>query len=299
MEDRLIGMQLGGFTIGKRIGDGGMGVVYQASHPDFTEPLAIKVMLPEYASEEEFRIRFVREAAVLQHLQHPNIMPVYAYGEDQGYVYFVMRLVRGVSLYDLALKRHFSPLAVWQILDPIAQALDYAHARGVIHRDIKPGNILIEVQPSESGPRNHVYLADFGLSKVMTWTALTKTGISVGTPQYMSPEQVMDETLKPASDVYALGIVVFEMLLGRWPFYDKRPEKIAFKQVDTKPPRPSELNPDFPLPLETVILRSLEKKPDNRYESAGEFRLAYAEAVKHIDPERRKDEFWVGPPPEQ
>jgi serine/threonine-protein kinase len=261
--------------------------------------LAIKIMLPEYASDDEFRIRFMREAAVLQQLQHPNIMPVYDSGEDAGYIYFVMRLVRGISLYDLSLKRHFSPLAAWQILDPIALALDYAHARGVIHRDIKPANILIEVQPSESGPQNHVYLADFGLSKVLTWAALTKTGISLGTPQYMSPEQVMDEELTPASDVYALGIVVYEMLLGRWPFYDKRPEQIAFKQVESEPPHPCDLHIDFPAPLEAVILRTLKKAPKKRYSSAGDFRLAYAEAVKRIDPERRKDEYWVGPPSQQ
>jgi serine/threonine protein kinase len=296
MEERLIGMQLGGYIIGKHIGDGGMGSVYQASKPGMTEPLAIKVLLPEYASDEEFRIRFVREAAVLRQLQHPNIMPVYDFGEDAGYVYFVMRLIRGISLFDLALKRRFSPLAAWQILDPIAQALDYAYARGVIHRDIKPANILIEVQPSESGPRNHVFLADFGLSKVMTWAALTKTGISVGTPQYMSPEQVMDEELTAASDVYALGIVVYELLLGRWPFYDKRPERIAFKQVEAKPPRPRDLNINFPLPLEAVILRALEKSPEKRFKAAGDFRLAYAEAVKRIDPAHRKDEYWVGPP---
>ena len=296
MHNELTGTRLGDYTVGRLIGDGGMGSVFQATRPGVSDPLAIKVLLPDLAQDAEFRARFEREAAILSRMQHPHIVPVYAVGEDRGYLYFVMRFVRGLSLYELLQRRRFSPLAAWQILNPIAQALDYAHERGIIHRDIKPGNILIEVTQVDGRPHNQVFLADFGLSKVAGWRSLTQTGISVGTPQYMSPEQVRNEALTPASDVYALALVLYEMLLGRWPFYDHRPEQIALKHITDAPPAPTALHRAFPKELEAVILRGLHKAPPDRYPTAGEFAAAYAEAVRALSSAARKLEYWVGPP---
>lgn len=296
MENRLTGTQLGAFRVGELIGDGGMGSVYRATHPDYAEQLAIKVLLPQYAQDSEFRARFIREGQVLSALAHPNIIPVYHFGEDRGLLYFVMRYVQGKSLYELLSSRRFTPIAAWQIIKPISNALDYAHERDIIHRDVKPANILIEVQRIDGRAHNQVFLADFGLSKVLTWTALTTTGVSVGTPQYMSPEQVMDYPLTPASDVYSLAVVVYEMLLGRLPFYASRPEQLAFRHIDTPPPAPSTLHADFPKPIEQVLMRALLKEPERRYQTAGAFAQAYAEAARQVGRERCAMQYYVGEP---
>jgi serine/threonine-protein kinase len=296
MKNGLTGTQLGEFTVGELIGDGGMGSVYLAKHPSYSELLAIKVLLPQYAEDSEFRARFIREGQVLSNLSHPHIIPVYHFGEDRGLLYFVMRYVKGKSLYELLLSRRFTPIAAWQIIKPIADALDYAHERDIIHRDVKPANILIEVQRVDGKAHNQVFLADFGLSKVLNWTALTTTGVSVGTPQYMSPEQVMDYPLTPASDVYSLAVVVYEMLLGRLPFYAKRPDQLAFRHIDTPPPAPKTLNADFPEPFEQVLLRALLKEPERRYQTAGAFAQAYADAARQVGRERCAMQYYVGEP---
>lgn len=296
MSEELTGMNLGGFQVGRLIGEGGMGAVYRATRPGWPEAMAIKVLAHQYAQDTEFRTRFVREGQVLSQLSHEHIIPVYTFGEDGGYLYFVMRYVKGLSLYDLMLKRRFSPVAAWQIIKPLASALDYAHEREIIHRDIKPGNILIEVQQEGDKTRNHIFLADFGLSKVLSWSALTQSGISVGTPQYMSPEQVLDHPLTPASDVYTLAVVVYEMLLGRLPFYHRRPEQLAFAHIEKAPPTPTALISDFPKPFEEVLLSALRKDPTQRYQSAGEFAQAYSEAARAVGPEDSRVEYYVGPP---
>ncbi len=300
MQDNLTGKQIGEFTIGREVAEGGMGSVYQATRPGSDEIVAIKILLPEYTNDAEYRQRFQREAQLMQSLQHPHIVPIYAYGEQDDMLYFAMRLVRGPSLFDLLNRRRFSPLTAWQILYPISQALDFAHARGVIHRDIKPGNILVEGITNPDGTKgNHVYLMDFGLSKVTGARSLTRAGVSVGTPHYMAPEQVMDQKLAPQSDVYSLAVVIYEMLLGRLPFYARKPQEIAFKHVHDTPPSPCQVHPYFPASLDAVLMRALAKNPKARYASAGEFSIAYAHAVQEISPEDRKTEYWMPLPTEE
>lgn len=296
MTGELTGRALGGFQVGDMIGEGGMGAVYRATRPGWPQAMAIKVLSSLYAQDTEFRARFVREGQVLSQLSHENIIPVYTFGEDSGFLYFVMRYVKGLSLYDLMLKRRFSPVAAWQIIKPLTSALDYAHEREIIHRDIKPGNILIEVEKDGEKLRNTVFLADFGLSKVLSWSALTQSGISVGTPQYMSPEQVMDHPLTPASDVYTLAVVVYEMLLGRLPFYARRPEQIAFAHIDKNPPTPTSLNPAFPRAFEDVLMTALRKDPATRYQTAGDFAQAYSEAARAVGQDDSRVEYYIGPP---
>src|SRR5579859_4890146 len=192
MTDNLLGQQIGAFWIDQHLAEGGMGSVYLCHRVGSQEALAIKIMLPEHTEDGEYRERFEREAKTMQALRHPHIMPVQAWGEENGMLYLVMPLVRGPSVFDLLGRRRFSPLTAWQIINPVAQALDYAHERGVIHRDIKPSNMLVEAR-KDTG--NHLYLVDFGLSKVAGMKTLTRTGVSLGTPHYMSPEQVQAQRL--------------------------------------------------------------------------------------------------------
>jgi len=292
MQRNLTGLEIGGYVIGQHLAEGGMGSVYQAFQPGSRDQFAIKVMLPEFIEDDELRERFQREAATLKALDHPNIMPVYATGEQDGLLYFVMPFVRGPSLYELLGRRRFSPVTAWQILDPVTSALAYAHARGVIHRDIKPSNLLIEARQPKG---NHVYLVDFGLSKVVGVRTLTQTGISLGTPQYMAPEQVQAKPLTPATDIYQLGVVMYEMLLGRLPFTSRKPQTIALQHAHDMPPAPCDLRPDFPKQLEPVLLQALAKDPQDRFATPNDFKMAYARAVQDIAPDARKIEYWVDP----
>ncbi len=290
--EKLVGQQLASYTIGNCISVGGMGSIHYAHGPAVDESLAIKVLRPEYSTQGEYRQRFEREAYLLMTLDHPNILPVYDYGQADGLLYLVMRLVRGPSLFEMQTRRRFSPHSAAQILDSVANALDYAHDHNVIHRDIKPGNILIEARTTG----NHVYLADFGLSKVKSDVNLTTRGTSLGTPQYMSPEQVMDYPLDRRSDVYSLGLVIYEMLLGRLPYYAATPQEVAYKHVKEQPPLPRHLSSTFPPALEEVLMKSLAKNVRDRYTTAGEFNQAFKATLAKLSPVATKEDYWVGPP---
>ncbi len=289
-EDILVGSQIGEYVIGDKVADGGMGSIYRAYKVGSKDPLVIKVLLPQFSRDEEFRKRFVREVTLLLELRHPHIIPVYDQGQQDDLMYFVMPFIKGSSLHNLLRKQHFSPATAWMVLDPIAQALTYAHSQRVIHRDLKPHNILMG---GSGGFQTHPYLADFGLSKPMDKTSMTQAGMMVGTPQYMAPEQVMAHPVSPRTDIYALGIVTFEMLLGTVPFSEGDSGTIALQHVRQKPPYPTDLKSNFPMALESVILKALAKDPDERYESAQAFRTAYWEELQNLSQEARMGDYWI------
>ncbi|MBN1562867.1 MAG: serine/threonine protein kinase [Anaerolineae bacterium] len=293
MDKQLIGQNLNGYIVGRSIGGGGMGRVYQALESETQTPVALKILLPEYAEDEQFRSRFTREAQLMIALRHANIVPVYAYGEWQGYLYIVMKLVKGPSL-DRILEQHpFSPLTAWQIVRPVGAALHFGHEHNVMHRDLKPGNILVE----RHGEGNHVYIADFGLGKRPGLdTTLTAAGLAVGTPEYMASEAAMGEGARVSSDVYSFGVIIYELLLGRLPFDEGQPQLTALAHVDQPVPRPRRLHPQFPARLESVILRALEKDPTARYPSVEALQQAYYGAVKELDEPVRRATYWVVEP---
>ena len=290
VDDHLIGRNIDGYIVGTNIGGGGMGRVYQAYEAETQTPVAMKVLLPDFAEDENFRSRFLREARLLITLRHPNIVALYSYGEWSGYLYIVMQLVKGPALDRLMTHHQFSPLTAWQVVRPIADALTYAQGERVIHRDLKTGNILIEPR----GQGNHVYLGDFGLGKRPGLdTTLTASGVSIGTPEYMAPEVAMGNPADHRSDLYSFGVIIYEMLLGQLPFEEVNPQMTALAHVDKPVPRPRRLNPRFPGVLEAVLLRALDKDPDGRFQTAEDLRQAYYDAVKTLDDEPRRAYYWV------
>ncbi|MBN1202186.1 MAG: serine/threonine protein kinase [Anaerolineae bacterium] len=292
VDSQLIGQNINGFIIGPNIGGGGMGRIYHGVHTQSQHSVAIKILLPEYAEDENFRTRFWREAELMSSLRHPHIVTVYTYGEWYGYLFFVMQLVKGPSLERILYRRTFSPRTAWQIVRPITEALHYGHTRGVLHRDMKTGNILVEPR----GQHNHVYLTDFGLGKRPGFdTTLTAVGVSVGTPEYMAPEVAMGSPADHRADLYSLGVILYELLLGRLPFLHKSPHLTALAHVDEYVPRPRALHPEFPRKLEALLLKALEKDPDGRYQSAEDMCRDYYDAVKALDADAQRTCFWVTP----
>ncbi|MFN8528151.1 MAG: serine/threonine-protein kinase [Anaerolineae bacterium] len=281
--DLAIGAVLDNYTVIRVIGAGSMGAVYEAIEERTGNHVAIKMLHPDRSDDTGMAARFDREILVMRSLDHPHIVRCLGYGEHQGKTYFVMALVAGVSLAVWIRSHFFTPLEVLAILEPLCSALDYAHSFNVLHRDVKPSNILVDL----SGENPQVYLSDFGLSKVIDMASLTETQMQVGTPNYMSPEQAQDFPLTPATDVYALAIIAYEMLLRQLPFVAHDDFEMAMAQVQQPPRAPSELVTHFPLALELVLLKGLAKDPDYRYASAGQFYTAFAEAVTELDEEAR------------
>lgn len=253
---------IGRFEIEGVLGRGAMGVVYLARDPVIGRKVALKTLvLPEGAEEaEEFRIRFLREAQAAGILNHPGIVTVYDAGVDEvtGLSYIAMEFVEGKSLRDLMRQGYpFSYSDVARIGAALAVALDYAHAKGVVHRDIKPANILITDQGA-------VKITDFGVARLST-SSLTTTGQFIGTPNYMSPEQVTGSPVDGRSDLFSLGVVLFELLTGKRPFAGESLTEVSYKIVHEPPPVPSQLRPGLPPAFNPIILKLLEKKPENRY----------------------------------
>src|SRR6266545_3300908 len=272
---RLIQALGNSYTVEGEIGRGGMGVVYNARDERLKRQVAIKVLPPELAFREEIRIRFLREAETAARLSHPNIVPIHAVGEGpDGLVYFVMMFVDGESL-AAKLKRRgrLPPDEARRIMQETADALGAAHAVGIIHRDVKPDNILLE------GSRGRVVVTDFGIAKALSSTTggatLTGTGVAIGTPHYMSPEQAAgDREIDGRSDIYSLGVVAYQMLVGELPFHAPTVPGILMKHITERAPLISDKRPDIPDDLAACVMRCLEKDPEARWPTADALRRA-------------------------
>ncbi len=276
--EALIGTRLGTCILQKIIGQGGMGAVYLAQQSRPRRQVAVKVLLPAANLSPQqhaaFLERFRRETDAAASLEHPNIVPVYEYGERDGLAYLVMPYISGGTLRDLMeTEGQFALPEVAHYLDQLAAALDFAHERGVIHRDIKPANILIT-------PEGRLLLTDFGLVKLLAdgqpaQRRLTGAGAPVGTPDYMSPEQVIGDIVDGRADMYSLGIILYQMVTGLTPFQGETPMQIAAQQLHAAPPSPRILRPELPPSTEQVMLRVLAKRPIDRYATCQEFASAF------------------------
>ncbi len=278
----LTGQQLGNYQIGELIGRGGMATVYRAHQQSMGRDVAIKVMASELTGNTEFVARFEREAQVIARLEHPHILPVIDTGRDGDYLYLVMRLVTGGVLSE---RLHGSPLTIQQterLLGQIAAALEYAHRAGIIHRDLKPTNVLLDAQ-------DNVYLTDFGIAKMLAGStsnySLTATGRVMGTPAYMAPEQWRSEPVDARTDIYALGVILYELLLGALPFNSETPYGMMYKHFDQMPAPPRAVNPNIPQALERVVLRALAKRAEERYPSAQQMAHEYTAAIRTLPAE--------------
>ncbi len=265
----LIGQSLGRYHILEQLGEGGMATVYKAYDTRLERDVAVKIIRKTAFSAEILErvlARFEREAKALAKLSHPNIVKVHDYGDHEGSPYLVLEYLPGGTLKQLLGK--FIPWqSAIQLILPIARGLAYAHQRGIIHRDVKPSNILI----TESG---EPLLSDFGIAKLLEneeGQTLTGSGVGIGTPEYMAPEQGVGHGVDARVDIYSLGIVVYEMVTGRKPYMADTPMAVVLKQMTDPLPRPTDFNREIPLPIEKMLIKALAKKPQDRYESMNDF----------------------------
>jgi serine/threonine protein kinase len=268
----LSGNRLGPYHIIEKIGRGGMATVFKARNIATNQIVAIKVLVPQLALQENFKERFKREAQVLQDLKHPNIVPILDYGESGGFTYIVMPLMEVGGLDD---RLSDGPLQLDEgvrVVGQIASALQFAHDNGVIHRDVKPSNILID----EDG---NAWLSDFGFAHVQEATVSLTGSALIGTPAYMAPEQVLGEGITRKTDQYALGVVLFQVCTGHLPFDSETPMAIALKHAADPLPRPRSVNPNLPDAVEWVLIKALSKDPDLRYGSINELFEAFRDAI--------------------
>jgi basic membrane lipoprotein Med (substrate-binding protein (PBP1-ABC) superfamily)/ABC-type phosphate/phosphonate transport system substrate-binding protein len=286
----LVGQTLGQYRIIEQLGKGGMATVFKAFQPSLERYVAVKVLPPYFAHEEGFSERFVREAKAIARLDHPHILPIYDYGQDHDVSYIAMKYVEAGTLKDIESAGPVSLEQALEIISQTAEALDYAHAQGVIHRDIKPANILMD-------HGRWVLLTDFGLAKMIEGSQqLTASGVGVGTPAYMAPEQGQGQRVDGRADIYSLGIVLYEMLTGCVPYEAETPLAVVLKHV-TEPLRmPRLVNPNIPEAVELVILKALAKEPDDRYQTVGELATALRNAVEDAQLLGQTDTAWPTAP---
>ena len=275
-----LGTGFAGYRLDAVIGHGGMAEVFLAQDPRLKRNVALKVLSPELADEEEFRARFAQESELAASIDHPNIVPIYEAGEFEGRLYIAMRYVEGQDLGTLLeLRGRLAPAEAMPIFEQVGKALDAAHARGLVHRDVKPANILIVGDVSGSAPPR-CYLCDFGLTKrISALTDPTLTGHIMGTLDYISPEQIRGEGIDGRADVYALGCVIYQTLTGLVPFAKDEDVAVIYAHLNEPPPRATAASPDLPEALDAVVATALAKDRDLRYPTCGALVSAARQAL--------------------
>ncbi|MEM6284036.1 MAG: serine/threonine-protein kinase, partial [Chloroflexota bacterium] len=264
------GETIGSYTIEGELGTGGMATVYRARHVRLARDVALKLMHQAFVTDDNFIARFEREAQIVARLEHANIVPVYDFDDIEGQPYIAMKYIEGRTLKDTFAQVAPTLDEIVNIVDAVAAALTYAHAQGVLHRDVKPSNVIID----QTG---HIYLTDFGLARAaQSGESTLSAGMIIGTPNYVAPEQASDDAeVSERSDVYSFGVMLYEMMTGRVPFTGKTPYATIHKHIYEPPPLPSEINPEVPTQVEMVLLKALEKAPDDRYQTPGELAEAF------------------------
>src|SRR6201987_2057860 len=268
----LVGDEFAGYRVRSVLGRGGMSVVYQAENLRLSSIIALKVLAPELASDDVFRTRFLEESRIAASLNHPNVIPIYDMGSQDDLLYIAMRYVSGTDMGQMIKKRgRVIPAQALFLIGQAARALDAAHRKGLVHRDVKPGNLLIERGSDDADP-DHVYLADFGITKhAMSRSGLTSTGQFLGTIDYVAPEQIRGTSVTGLADQYSLGCVLYECLTGRVPFEKDLDAAIIWAHVEETPTMPTMLRPELPPEIDQVFGRVLAKRPDERYGRCREF----------------------------
>ncbi len=267
MGELIIGALFAGYRLEGVVGRGGMGVVYRASEPRPARTVALKVVAPEIAEDPGFRERFLREAQITSSIEHPHVVPVLRVGEEAGRLFIAMRLIRGQDLAAMIRAAgRLDSLVAARLIDQVADALDVAHEQGLVHRDVKPANVLVE----RHRRGEHAYLTDFGLTKSFGSSGgMTSTGAVVGSTDYMAPEQWKGLRVDARTDVYSLGCVLFEALTGRVPFERDGPHARMYAHVNEPVPTVSSLVPER-FRFNDVVGRAMAKEPAERYASAGD-----------------------------
>jgi serine/threonine-protein kinase len=279
--DSRVGTELGGYRIEAVLGRGGMSVVYLATDLDLERKVALKFLAPELAEQPGFRERFIRESRLAASIDHPNVIPVYEAGETDEVLFIAMRYVRGTDLRTvIGEEGGLDPSRAVSILSQVAAALDAAHAEGLVHRDVKPANVLLTTRSEPEAPE-HVYLTDFGVTKRrLSAGGLTATGQLVGTVDYVAPEQIEGKDVDGRADVYSLGCMAFECLTGRPPFVADTEVAVLWAHVQKPPPSATEVRPELPPAVDGVLARAMAKRLEGRYDSAGRFAADLAAALR-------------------
>lgn len=272
------GQKIGGYEIVGQLGQGGMATVYKAYHDRLDRHIAIKLMHTTFLQDEDFRARFQREARIVARLEHSYIVPIYDYNEHDNIPYLVMKFVSGMTLKRRAIKTGLTLHNTYEFLSKIADGIDYAHKQGILHRDMKPSNILID-------ENDHPYITDFGLARIVAAGSSTIShDMMLGTPFYISPEQAQgSKDLDGRTDVYSLGVILYELVTGQVPFQADTPYAIVHGHIYTDPEPPSSINPELSENIDFVLERALAKDRDERYPTAAAMMKAFAAALDKSD----------------
>ncbi|MCI0711368.1 MAG: protein kinase [Chloroflexi bacterium] len=276
---RLAGKTIGNYKVIDVLGAGGMATVYRARQTNIERDVAIKVMAAAFAQQPDFVERFKREAELFAQLEHPHILPIYDYGDEDGYLYLVLRLMEGGSLESHMRKQALTLAQISKMITQMAHALDHAHNQNVIHRDIKPNNVLLD-------KFGNAYLMDFGIAKILSNSRLTATGTLLGTPAYMAPEQWKLDPIDGRADIYSIGVMLYELFTGELPFPGETPFQFMYAHLHEEVPAVSTKLEGFSPEIDEVILRATAKEPEDRYQTADEMAGALDEAIRNADSSR-------------